>query len=153
MAADNKTQTATRPKYTANRSPIDRQREMSTFFDEFVEVFRTFDGNLIAIHYAAPYLAIHADGSTGLFIEHKEIGPYFQRVVDSYQQRGCRSCRYKNLKVVALGEQCCLSTVTWELLTEKGAVLSVWRESYTMLRSADGLHILTSVDHSGSLSK
>lgn len=121
--------------------------EAIAFFDEFVTALQTFDGAFIARRYVAPFLAMHSDGSAGLFVETEEIGRYFQGVVGSYHQQGCRSCRYTNLEVVPLGERCALSTVTWELLREDGSVLIAWRESYNLLRGADGLRIFASVDH------
>ena len=127
--------------------PTDPHREARAFFEEFVIAFREFDGNLIAARYAAPYMAMHMDGSTDLFVKHEEIGQYFQRVVDSYRQQGCRLCRYKDLEVLPLGELCSLATVTWELLTESSTVLSTWRESYNLVRTADWLRVFASVDH------
>lgn len=125
----------------------DLRHEVTVFFDEFVTAFGRFDGNIIAGRYLAPYLAMHVDGSTGLFAKHEEIGSYFQRIVDSYHQQGCRSCRYADLEVFPLGERCAVASVTWELLREDGSVLSAWRESYNLSRTADGLRIFASVDH------
>lgn len=130
-------------------APIDLQSGTAKFFDDFVEAFGRFDGDLIAARYAAPYLAMQADCSTRLFVENQEISRYFQSVVDSYHQQGCRSCRYSNLEVVALGYFCSLATMTWELLTAEDNVLSEWRESYSLMRVAEGLRIFASVDHAG----
>jgi hypothetical protein len=128
-------------------SQSDLYREAAAFFDDFVSAFAKFDGDLIAVRYVAPYLTMRADGSAGLFPEHSGIGVYFQGVVDSYQRRGCRACRYASLDVVPLGERCLLATVTWELLSQDGSIVSMWRESYNLLRGADGLRVFASVDH------
>lgn len=130
----------------------DWHSEAAKFFDEFVFAFARFDGAVIAARYTAPYLAVHADGTTALYSSRAEIGEYFQTVVTAYHRQGCRSCRYKHLHVVALGERSSLATVTWELLTETAGVLAAWRESYTLLRTADGLRVCASVDHAGPLS-
>jgi hypothetical protein len=126
-------------------TPIDR--EVAAFFDEFVEVFTTFDGRLIARRYLVPYLAMRADGSTETFTTLDAIGEYFQRIVDDYKVRGCSACRYGELSIVPLGRSAALGTVTWSLLQADGSVLTAWRESYNLVRSDGRLKAFVSVDH------
>ena len=38
-----------------------------TFFDDFVADFSSFDGEVIAIRYIAPYTAIDSDGNVKLY--------------------------------------------------------------------------------------
>jgi hypothetical protein len=117
------------------------------FFDTFVEAFHTFDGQAIAQRYLPPYLAMHADGTLACFTTHSEVAQYFQKVVDEYHAKGCRSCRYKDLEVVAVSANYVLGTVTWELLYEDGSVMSSWRESYNLSWIEDQMRIFASVDH------
>lgn len=123
------------------------QGEVAAFFDAFVEAFRSFDGQLIARRYLAPYSALHAGGSVECFPTHPDIAAYFQKVVDGYHSQGCRSCRYRELEVVSMGHACVLGTVTWELLLEDGRVLQSWRESYNLARTEGGLRVFATVDH------
>jgi uncharacterized NTF2-like protein DUF6841 len=134
---------------TTHGARSDLRDEVIAFFDTFVVAFRTFDGSHIAQRYAVPYLALNTEGTAQCFADHAEIGRYFQSVVDNYRVRGCRSCRYKDLEVLPLGHKSGIGTVTWELLREDGSVLSVWRESYVLTRTENGLRILASVDHVG----
>lgn len=122
---------------------------VARFFDEFVEAFATFDGDLIAQRYRSPYVALHVDGATDCFTSHADIGRYFQKVVNDYHAKGCHSCRYKDLEVVPLGKASALGTVTWELINEDGSLLSSWRESYTLYRVAESMKVVASVDHAG----
>jgi hypothetical protein len=124
-------------------------REVVAFFDEFVEVFLTFDGSRIAWRYLVPYLAMHADGSTELFTSDAAVAEYFQRIVDEYRAGGCTACRYRELEVVPVGGNAALGTVTWDLLRADGTVLTSWRESYNLTRSAGRLKAFVSVDHAG----
>ncbi|MEY4561704.1 MAG: hypothetical protein RLZZ618_981 [Pseudomonadota bacterium] len=121
--------------------------EAASFFDDFVAAFEKFDGALIARRYVAPYMAVHVDRPTGLFVEHDDIGRYFQDIVDNYHQQGCRSCRYMDLEAAALGRDGMVATVSWDLLREDGSVLSHWRESYTLHRAGGKWRIFASVDH------
>lgn len=125
------------------------QGEVAAFFDAFVEAFRSFDGQLIARRYLAPYSAFHAGGSVDCFSTPAEIAGYFQKVVDGYYSQGCRSCRYGELEVVSMGQACVLGTVTWDLLLEDGRVFQSWRESYKLARTAEGLRVFATVDHAG----
>lgn len=124
------------------------QSDTLAFFDEFTAVFPTFDGAQIARRYAAPYLAIHADGSSDLFSTAESIATYFQRIVDGYRNSGCHSCRYLDLEIVPMGRTAALGTVTWELLRADGSVLAAWRESYNLAYLNGRLKAFVSVDHS-----
>jgi len=121
--------------------------EAARFFDAFVKAFETFDGQVVARRYAAPYVSLRADGSLECFESQATVAAYFQRVLDNYRDSGCRSCRFDGLEVQALGRHCLLATVTWELLNEHRQVLSAWRESYSMRRVGASLEIFASVDH------
>jgi len=123
------------------------QVEVSTFFDAFVEAFRSFEGKAIAGRYAAPYLALNGEGALALLPTQADIASYFQTVLDSYLAQGFRSCRYLELEVLAMGSQSAMGTVTWELLDQDGKVLSTWRESYNFMRTENGLRIFSSTDH------
>lgn len=120
---------------------------VSTFFDEFVAAFPSFDGKVISDRYRAPYLAMKTNGEIVLFSSNSDIANYFQGIVDEYYAEGCRSCCYRDLDVVTVSEACVLGTVTWVLLTEKGLELSRWRESYNISIKGDELKIFSSIDH------
>lgn len=125
----------------------ENRQAATMFFDEFVEAFHTFDGNVIARRYLPPCLMLHADGAIDCFSSSSEIAEYFQKIVDDYRKKGCRSCRYQDLEVVSIGRQSALGTVTWELLREDGSVLSAWREAYNLVRAGDRFLVFASVDH------
>ena len=118
-----------------------------TFFDEFVEAFQSFSGEIIARRYLAPYFAVRADGRTDCFATDAEIVEYFQETVDAYHAQGGRTCRYTNLEVVPLSGHCAKGTVTWELLDGDGRVLNGWRESFNISRTGDEMKVFASVDH------
>ena len=117
------------------------------FFDEFVEAFQSFNGNTIAERYLVPYLAFHTRGSAEVFLSSGDTAAYFQRIVNGYSAKGCRSCRYNELEVVPLGQECAVATVTWELLTADLSVLEAWRESYNLCLVKDRFLAFTSTDH------
>ena len=123
------------------------QQNISAFFDDFVEAFAAFDGRLVAERYQSPYLAQH-EAAAEVFVSSAETARYFQRVLDDYHARGCRSCRYHGLSWVALGSRCALATVSWELLDDQLQVLTSWRESYNLSLKDGRLLIFASTDHS-----
>src|SRR4051812_5393930 len=93
----------------------DHSRLAQSFFDDFVDAFRSFSGDSIAQRYFAPCLAFHGPASIQVFASKADIAGYFQRIVDGYHAKGCRSCRYKDMDVTAVGGQVAVGTVTWEL--------------------------------------
>lgn len=123
------------------------QQQIARFFDDFVAAFASFDGTRIAERYLSPYLAQHVDGGE-VFASHGETSVYFQKVLDDYHGRGCRSCRYGDLRVVALGSRNALASVSWELLDGQQRSLGGWRESYNLALADDRLMIFASTDHS-----
>jgi hypothetical protein len=125
------------------------QTEVAAFFDAFVQAFPSFDGKKIAERYAAPYLALNGEGVLTLLPTQADVAGYFQTVLDNYRAQGCHSCRYLELEVLAVGSQSAMGTVTWEMLDQDGKVLSSWRESYSFMRTENGLRIFSSTDHVG----
>jgi len=128
-------------------SSIELERRVRAFFDEFVEAFRSFNGETIASRYVTPYLAFHSSRSSQVFMASEDIASYFQRIVDQYHAKGCRLCSYKNLAVVPLGKECALGTVTWELLAEDLSVIEAWRESYNLCSVEGRFMVFASTDH------
>ncbi len=122
------------------------QQQIEAFFDDFVSAFASFDGRRIAERYLAPYLAHHVDGSE-VFASSAEIATYFQKVLDDYYARGCRSCRYDDLSSVALGSRNALASVSWQLLDENRQPVSGWCESYNLALVDGRLMIFASTDH------
>jgi hypothetical protein len=112
-----------------------------------LESISSFDGKTVSARYAVPYLALNGAGALTLLPTREEIARYFQTVLDNYFAQGCRSCRYLELEVLAVGSQSASGTVTWELLDQHGKVLSSWRESYNFMRTEHGLQIFVSTDH------
>jgi hypothetical protein len=123
--------------------------DLAAFFDTFAQAFRSFDGNTIAQRYAAPYLALDTGGALKLLQTPADIAGYFQDVLDNYFAQGCRSCRYIELEVFAVGSQSATGSVTWELLGQDGKVITHWRESYNFMRTEHGWRIFSSTDHAG----
>jgi uncharacterized membrane protein len=117
------------------------------FFDAFVDAFASFNGQTIAERYLTPYLAFHSAASAQVFTTSAETAAYFQTIVDGYQAQGCRSCRYKDMAVVPLGEECAIATVTWDLLAHDLSVISAWRESYNLCLVEGRFMVFTSTDH------
>ncbi|MDM0115098.1 hypothetical protein QTI66_23315 [Variovorax sp. J22R133] len=123
------------------------RNEVVTYFEECVDVFKTFDGPEIARRYLTPYSALRQDGAIKYFDSAPEMASHFQSMMDDYLALGVRACRYKDLELMPLGTRSALATVTWELCRQDDTVVSFWRESYILVRTADGLRVFASVDH------
>ena len=130
-------------------NPSTVEAHVRTFFDEFIEAFRSFDGKVIAQRYLSPYLAFHTAASVQVFTSADDTASYFQKIVDGYHAKGWRSCRHKNMSVTPLGDECAIGTVTWELLAEDQSVVSAWRESYNLCFVEGRFMVFASTDHAG----
>ena len=126
------------------------QADISRFFDDFVEAFRTFDGARIATRYFVPGIALRGDGSIQSLESRTEVERFFQAAVDSYHRDGCRGIQWRDLDVVPMGDRSVLATVTWDLLREDRTVLRHWRQSYNLARVDPGWQIFASTYHVGS---
>lgn len=123
------------------------EQGLHAFFESFCHDFSSFDGALVARRYATPYLALNADGGILHFTTRDAIARYFQQHLDRYRAQGCQSCTHEALTSVALGQQSCLTSVTWRLHAGAGNLISTWRESYNMHLGPTGLLIYASTDH------
>jgi hypothetical protein len=111
-------------------------REVTQFFDRFVETFATFDGKAVGRLFVAPGVALKRDGTLEGFSAHHDIEAYYQAALDRYRASGCRACRYSNLETSYLNESSVVATASWELMHQDGWVISHWRQAYFMSRFA-----------------
>jgi hypothetical protein len=127
--------------------------DVRSFFEAFVAAFGTFDGARVADLYGVPHVALRADASIQCVPSRAEVERFFQAALDGYARDGCRACRFTELDVVSLGERAAVGTVTWELLDGDGRVLRAWRQSYNLVRVAEGWRVFASTYHVGSASR
>jgi len=121
--------------------------DIRTFFDQFVIDFPSFDGELIASRYHAPYLAVSSDGDILPCNESREITDYMQGLLDRHSSDGVVRCFYEDLVSDVIGSKCASATVSWTMVNAEDKVISHWRESYNLLKTDAGLKIFTSIDH------
>ena len=114
--------------------------EISAFLNQYDEAFTTFDGDQIAALYCIPTITMRGDGSIHSFQSREEIARFFQGVADTYRGEGGKSGTMHDLEVVPIGERSALATVTWKNLRADGSVARQWRQSYNVVRFAEGWH-------------
>jgi hypothetical protein len=81
-------------------------KEVRAFVESYMRVFDTFDSVRIAAFYHIPRETVRADGSVHYLSNEEELRSFFQKVVDTYQQEGCRRFRFRDLEVIAIGAEC-----------------------------------------------
>jgi len=109
-------------------------KEISRFFDRFVEAFATFDGTVVGRLFVAPGVALKQDGTLQGFSSQEDVEAYYQAALDHYRASGCRSCRYSNLEIRFLNDRSVIATASWDLLHQDGSVINHWRQAYFMSR-------------------
>ena len=90
---------------------------------------------------------MRGDGSIHSFQSREEITRFFQGVADTYRGEGGIGGTMHDLEVVPIGERSALATVTWKNLRADGSVARQWRQSYNLVRFAEGWRILTATFH------
>jgi hypothetical protein len=121
--------------------------EMSAFLDRYNEAFLTWDGDKIAEFYCVPTITMRGDGSIHCFQSREEIVRFFQRVADTYKGEATTGATAADLVAVPLGERSALATVTWTNLRTDGSVARQFRQSYNVVRFAEGWRILAATFH------
>lgn len=117
------------------------------FFQQFCADFATFDGQRIAARYATPCIALGADVRLQQYADADALAAAFQSYLDTYHAQGCRHCCYEALHLLPTGTQSAVVTVSWRLLSAAGEQVLGWRESYGLMRTAEGLRVYFSADH------
>ena len=121
--------------------------EMSAFLNKYNKTFATYDGDQIAKLYCVPTITMRADGSIHCFQSHDEIARFFQGVVDTYRREGAVGGTPHDVVAIPIGERSALATVTWKNLRPDGGVARQWRQSYNVVRFAEGWRILATTFH------
>jgi uncharacterized NTF2-like protein DUF6841 len=121
--------------------------EMSAFLNRYNETFASFDGDKIADYYYVPTITMRGDGSIHCFQSREEIVRFFQGVADTYKREATTSATATDLVAIPLGERSTLATVTWTNVRADGSVARQWRQSYNVIRFAEGWRILAATFH------
>ena len=121
--------------------------EVSDFLRQYNEAFTAKDGDQIAALYCIPAITMRGYGSIHSFQSREEIARFFQGVADTYRGEGGKSGTMHDLEVVPIGERSALATVTWKNLRADGSVPRQWRQSYNVVRFAEGWRILAATIH------
>ena len=123
------------------------EHEMSAFLDRYNETFATYDGEKIAEFYCVPTITMRGDGSIHCFRSREEIVRFFQGVADTYKGEGTKGATMHDLVAVPMGERSALATLTWKNLRADGSVARQWRQSYNVVRVAEGWRIMAATFH------
>jgi hypothetical protein len=121
--------------------------EMSAFLNRYNETFASFDGDKIADFYCVPTITMRGDGSIHCFQSREEIVRFFQGVADTYKGEATTSATATDLVAIPLGDRSTLATVTWTNVRADGSVARQWRQSYNVVRFAEGWRILAATFH------
>jgi hypothetical protein len=88
---------------------------------------------------------MRGDGSIHCLQSHDEVARFFQGVVDTYRREAAVGGTPHDVVAVPIGERSALATVTY--LRPYGSVARQWRQSYNVVRFAEGWRILATTFH------
>ena len=123
--------------------------EMSQFFGHQYNEAWKFGGDEIAKLYSPPRSPCGETGRSIVFSPMKSLRGS-SKVSRHLQGQGSDSTTMHDLVVVPIGDRSALATMTWKMLRADGSPIREWRQSYNVVRLAEGWRILVSTFHLGS---
>lgn len=124
---------------------------ITAYFDDFVELFPTFDGDRIATKFTTPLMVKGTGFAPKILSTRRDIASYFQVYLDKYKEIGYVSCLYTNLDVKWLGNDNALASLDWSMVDSSDVVKTKWTESYLMSVSENEAISYGTVDHDLSI--
>ena len=124
--------------------------EMSNFFGRQYDDAWKFDGDEIAKLYCAPTVTVRGDGSIHCLQSREEVARFFQGVLDTYRGQGFSGATMHDLVVISNRRSQRLGYHDLKMIRADGSPIREWRQSYNMVRIAEGWRILVSTFHLGS---
>ncbi|RLP53789.1 MAG: hypothetical protein D6160_14465 [Ketobacter sp.] len=124
-----------------------KSRLVTAYFDDFIEVFLTFNGDRIAPKFTAPLLVKGTSFDPIILRTKQEISDYFQAYLDRYKKLGYASCFYSDLDIKWLGNDNAMATLEWSMVDSLGAIKTKWIESYLLTVSDCKTVAYCTIDH------
>jgi hypothetical protein len=122
--------------------------EIVTFFQRYQDEWvTTLSGDRVAEFYTMPCAALRSDGDFVTLETRMEVVAFFQQVIESYLRRGFDSWTQRWVGVQPLGYRAAIATMDWEAWKKDGSPAAAWRQSYNLVRLADGWRIALTIVH------
>jgi len=121
--------------------------EMYDFFERYKRLFDQQDWLAFAALFHEPALSVRGDGTIMAIPTHSEGARLYAQVAQAWRAEGYARFDIQDFEVVALGQDSRLVTFDWLMLRDDGSSIRRWRQSYQLIRNAQGWRVLSSTFH------
>jgi hypothetical protein len=129
------------------RKGIRYMQEMIDFFKRYQFEFDQQNWASFAALFHEPAMSVRADGSVMVIPSHAEGEHLYQSVSKAWRAEGYARFEMKDFEVLALGQDSRLVSFDWVMLSERGALIRQWRQSYQLIRTQNAWRVFTSTFH------
>jgi len=130
-------------------APTALETELRGFFDGYARAFHA-DLARFCEHYHFPSTTARLDGTLQSFVTKEEAMDFFAGAKARYEAEGCTHWGIKRLAALPLGAGSAAATIDWEMLRADDSPIRGWTQTYNVIASSNGWHVLLSTMHVGS---
>jgi hypothetical protein len=125
------------------------ETELRAFFEGYARTFHA-DLDRFCEHFHFPCTTVRLDGALQVLRTKEEALEFFAAAQEQYEAEGCTHWGITQLAAVPLGEGSATATIDWAMLRADGSSIRGWTQTYNVIGSAHGWHVLLSTLHVGS---
>lgn len=128
---------------------IELETELRAFFEGYARTFHA-DLDRFCGHFHFPSTTVRLDGTLEVLRTKEEAKDFFASAKQQYEDEGCTHWAIKRLAAVPLGAGSATATIDWAMLRADDSSIRGWTQTYNVIGSAHGWHVLLSTLHVGS---
>jgi hypothetical protein len=121
--------------------------EMHDFFERYQRLFDQQDWPAFAALFHEPALSVRGDGTVMAIPNHLEGAHLYAQVAQAWRAEGYARFDMQNFEVTEMGKDSRLVTFDWLMMRGDGSCIRRWRQSYQLIRGAQGWRVLSSTFH------
>jgi hypothetical protein len=125
------------------------ETDLRDFFDGYARAFHADLGRFCE-HYHFPSTTARLDGTLQSFVTKDEAMDFFAGAKQAYEVEGCTQWAIKRLTALPLGTGSAAATIDWVMLRADESPIRGWTQTYNVIASSNGWHVLLSTLHVGS---
>jgi hypothetical protein len=125
------------------------ETELRGYFEGYARAFHADLGRFCE-HFHFPSTTVRLDGSIQQFRTNEEAMEFFTVAKQKYEAEGCTQWAINRVTATQLGAGSASATIDWAMLRADGSPIRGWTQTYNLIKSAHGWHVILSTLHIGS---
>ena len=130
-------------------STAELETELRGFFEGYARAFHA-DLDRFCEHFHFPAATVRLDSSLHQLRTKDEAMTFFAEAQQKYEAEGCTQWAINRIEATHLGEVSAAATIDWTMLRADESTIRGWTQTYNLIASSNGWHIILSSLHVGS---